>query len=42
MIRLATNYLEWNLGDMLVALEKELDVLEGRLPVFNQVNIGRR
>ena len=40
MIRFATNHLEWNLDDMLGAVEKELDVLEGYVPVFTQANTG--
>lgn len=42
MIRLATNHLEWKLGDMLKAFEKELDVLEGYVPVFSQARSGGR
>ena len=34
MIRFGGNHLDWNLDDMLVALEKELDVLEGHFPIM--------
>ncbi len=34
MIRLGGNHLDWNLDDMLVALEKELDLLEGHFPIM--------
>ena len=34
MIRFGANHLEWNLDDMLAALKKELDVLEGHFPML--------
>ena len=34
MIRFATNHMDWNLDDMLLALGKELDVLEGHFPLM--------
>ena len=34
MIRFATNHMDWNLDDMLLALGKELDVLEGHFPIM--------
>ncbi len=34
MIRFGTNHMDWNLDDMLVALGKELDVLEGHFPIM--------
>eukprot|EP00795_Rhopilema_esculentum_P017294 gene17294-8872_t len=46
MIRFGDNHMEWNLGEMLVAFEKELDVLEGHFPIMNQpfpqTGAGRR
>ena len=35
MIRFGTNHMEWNVDDMLEALEKELDVLEGHIPILS-------
>ena len=38
MIRFGKNHMEWNLAEMLDALEKELDVLEGHFPIMQQQN----
>ena len=35
MIQFGTNHMEWRVDDTLEALEKELDVLEGHLPIFS-------
>ena len=37
MIRFGVNHMDWNLDDLLVALEKELDVLEGHVPILNGI-----
>ena len=44
MIRFGTDHMDWNLDDMLMALGKELDVLEGHFPIMqnHQQQTGRR
>ena len=37
MIRFNANHMEWLLDDFLVALEKELEVLEGHVPILQLV-----
>jgi len=37
MIRFGVNHMEWNLDDMLVALSKEVEVLEGHVPIIQSV-----
>eukprot|EP00794_Sanderia_malayensis_P012361 gene12361-biopygen9857 len=34
MIRFGSNHMEWNLDEMLAALGKEVEVLEGHVPIF--------
>ena len=34
MIRFGANHMEWNLDDLIAALKKELDVLEGHFPML--------
>ena len=38
MIRFGVNHMEWNLAEILVSLEKELDVLEGHFPIMQHQN----
>eukprot|EP00794_Sanderia_malayensis_P016165 gene16165-biopygen13734 len=40
MIRFGSNHMEWNLDDMLGALAKELEVLEGHFPIMQQAGGG--
>ena len=44
MIRFGTDHMDWNLDDMLMALGKELDALEGHFPIMqnHQQQTGRR
>ena len=44
MIRFGTDHFDWKLDDMLLALGKELDVLEGHFPIIQnyQQHTGRQ
>ena len=35
MIQFGTYHVEWNVNDMLEALEKDLDILEGHIPILS-------
>ena len=44
MLRFGTDHMDWNLDDMLLALGKEFDILEGHFPIMqnHQQQTGRR